>query len=171
MAEKNENSLIGYDPLAWMSDQVRQPPVSEFAEDEIEIRSEVSAAVPEPGDFPEEATAFIPAVDVDRTRQQNTADGHAIIELASVLNIQNVAKLHACLLEALDNNSKIEIDASAVTIADTASLQLLLILKRTAIQQQKQVWIDFPSEKFIQAAELLGISAMLEVDHAAAGLF
>jgi hypothetical protein len=36
---------------------------------------------------------------------------------------------------------------------------------------QKQVSIDFPSEKFIEACNLLGISAMLEVDHAASGLF
>jgi anti-anti-sigma regulatory factor len=79
--------------------------------------------------------------------------------------------LHERLLKALDNNSKIFLDASAVSVADTASLQLLLILKRTAIKLQKEVVIDFPSDRFIEAADLLGISEMLEVDQAAAGLF
>ncbi len=93
------------------------------------------------------------------------------IKLDSVLNIQNVANLHERLLKAMDNNSKILLDASAVSVADTASLQLLLILKRTAIKLQKEVVIDFPSDRFIEAADLLGISEMLEVDQAAAGLF
>ena len=104
---------------------------------------------------------------------QNTTPNvmESVIKLDSVLNIQNVAGLHARLLKALDNNSSISLDASAVNVADTASLQLLLILKRTAIKLQKEVAIDFPSDRFIEAAELLGISEMLEVDQAAAGLF
>jgi anti-anti-sigma regulatory factor len=101
----------------------------------------------------------------------NSGVTESVIQLDSVLNIQNVAYLHERLLNALDNNSRVLLDASAVTVADTASLQLLLILKRTAIKLQKEVVIDFPSDRFIEAADLLGISEMLEVDQAAAGLF
>ncbi len=91
--------------------------------------------------------------------------------LEPVLNIRDVAALHERFLVALDSSDKIEIDASAVTVVDTATLQLLLILKRTAINLQKQVVIDFPSERFIEAGNLLGISEMLEVNQTFAGLF
>ena len=67
--------------------------------------------------------------------------------------------------------NKIDIDASAVTTVDTATLQLLLVLKQTAVKMQKQVTIDFPSERFIEAAELLNLAELLNVDQAAAGFF
>jgi hypothetical protein len=44
-------------------------------------------------------------------------------------------------------------------------------LKRTAINLQKEVSIDFPSDKFIEVANLLGLSEMLDVDQAASGFF
>ncbi len=88
-----------------------------------------------------------------------------------MLNIQNVTALHQQLAHMLANFDLIEIDASAVTMIDTSTLQLLLILKQTAIGLQKSISIDFPSDKFIEAAELLGIAEMLEVDQAASGLF
>ncbi|MGY6274967.1 STAS domain-containing protein [Methylomonas sp. MgM2] len=93
------------------------------------------------------------------------------VVLASVQNIQNVAELHDRLIHVLDSAKKIEVDASAITTVDTATLQLLLVLKQTALKLQKEVNIDFPSEKFIEAAELLGLAEMLDVDQAAAGFF
>jgi ABC-type transporter Mla MlaB component len=93
------------------------------------------------------------------------------IALESTQSIQNVVELHEKLLRALEHGDKIEIDASATQQIDTSSLQLLLILKRSAITLQKQVSIDFPSERFIEAATLLGLAEMLEVDQAAAGFF
>ena len=112
-----------------------------------------------------------PAVLEVLPQDETVACAASVIKLDSVLNIQNVANLHACLLKALADNTTISLDASAVNVADTASLQLLLILKRTAIKLHKEVVIDFPSDRFIEAADLLGISEMLEVDQAAAGLF
>jgi ABC-type transporter Mla MlaB component len=93
------------------------------------------------------------------------------IVLESVQNIQNVSQLYEQALYALQNSEKIDIDASAITSIDTATLQLLLILKRTAIKRQKEVSIDFPSDKFIEVANLLGLSEMLDVDQAASGFF
>jgi len=82
-----------------------------------------------------------------------------------------VAVLHQRLTQMLSNFEAIDIDASGVTMIDTATLQLLLILKQTAIGLQKSISIDFPSDKFIEASELLGIAEMLEVDQAASGFF
>jgi ABC-type transporter Mla MlaB component len=93
------------------------------------------------------------------------------IVLESVQNIQNVSQLYEQALYALQNSEKIDIDASAITSIDTATLQLLLILKRTAIKRQKEVSIDFPSDKFIEVANLLGLAEMLDVDQAASGFF
>jgi ABC-type transporter Mla MlaB component len=93
------------------------------------------------------------------------------LALEAQVSIQHVAQLHQRLVSALQNHHSIDIDASAVTSIDTASLQLLVILKQTALQEQKSVAIDFPSEAFIAAANLLGVSELLDVDHPASGLF
>lgn len=171
MAEENDSSLIGYDPLAWMHQQAEETsvPVEPTADSDAEIES-ANIVEPDAGDTwseeVEETTTW------QDTAFEDTGNiGVAQIVLDSMLSIQNVAQLHERLLDALNSCNKIEIDASAVSVADTATLQLLLILKRTAINLQKEVVIDFPSEKFIEAAELLGISEMLEVDQAAAGFF
>ncbi len=173
MAEKDESSLIGYDPLAWLQQEADEiQPGLENNETAVEIQFSGS----QQPDLPE---TLIPEksdpVDADElpelTAANEISDTVETIVLDAVLNIQNVAKLHQRLVEALTCCQKIEIDASAVTVIDTAAMQLLLILKRTAIKDDKEVQIDFPSDKFIEAAQLLGIAEMLEVDQAAAGFF
>lgn len=173
MAEKDESSLIGYDPLAWLHRQAEERPISplplEYADAEPQSWAVVEQTAAETWSEPETESAGWR--DTTFETQEEPASALAAIVLDPVLSIQNVAQLHERLLGALDSSNKIEIDASAVTMVDTATLQLLLILKRTAIKQQKQVAIDFPSDRFIEAADLLGISEMLEVDRAAAGFF
>lgn len=93
------------------------------------------------------------------------------ISLDASLNIQNVAHMQEQLINALHGNEQIEIDASAVNAVDTASMQLLVVLKQEAIKNNKEVIFDFPSDRFIEAAQLLGIAEMLAVDQAAAGFF
>ena len=93
------------------------------------------------------------------------------LTLDVTLNIQNVTQLYDQLLKLLESQDKIEIDASAVASIDTATLQLLIVFKQTAINLQKDVVFDFPSDKFIESAQLLGLAEMLEVDQAAAGFF
>lgn len=167
MAEQEESSLIGYDPLAWMQEPA-----------EIADRQSSSALPDEPEQFqlPDEEVGVdsndeqVPDTDVDETVVAWPENGGAIV-LDAVQNIQNVAQLHKILLDALENSDKIEIDASATTVIDTATLQLLLVLKQTAIRLQKEIVIDFPSDKFIEAAKLLGLAEILDVDRASAGLF
>jgi len=98
-------------------------------------------------------------------------EDNAKIILEATLTIQKVTELHDNLLKAITDNDSLEIDASAVTTIDTASLQLLVILKQESIKLDKEVIFDFPSDKFIEAAELLGIEELLGVNQAAAGFF
>lgn len=141
MADKTDNNLKGNAPLA---------PNNEA--NDLLSHSEAAA-----GDMP------------NPTATGNTALSR--ITLESTQSIQNVVELHEKLLLALQDSDKIEIDASAIQQIDTTSLQLMLVLKRSAINLEKEVSIDFPSERFVEAATLLGLAEMLEVDQAAAGFF
>ncbi|WP_445370431.1 STAS domain-containing protein [Methylomonas sp. HW2-6] len=168
MAENGENSLIGYDPLAWMR----------TLDPEEQAAEAMPAAVPADGG--DAVTSVTEAADtivsdtasteeLSESVPQTSAKGSLALE--QLLNIQGVADLHQNLMQMLSRYDAIDIDASAVASIDTSTLQLLVILKRTAAGLQKVVAIDFPSDKFIEAAELLGVSEMLEVDTAASGFF
>ena len=164
MAKKDEKELIGFDPLAWMNDDnetdktQEQATVEQVAEPDIESSKPVAAA--------EIAAEPI----IENVAEPEQADDSKLA-LDVTLNIQNVTDLHERLLVLLEQKDKIEIDASAVVSIDTATLQLLIVLKQTAIKLQKEIVFDFPSDKFIESAELIGLSEMLEVDQAAAGFF
>lgn len=146
MAENEISQSTDYDPLAWMNDSSAQADSTQEISDENKNMKKETAS--EPSDKPDSK-----------------------ITLDATLNIQNAGNLYEHLLNCLESQDKIEIDASAVSSIDTATLQVIIVLKQTAIKLQKEVIIDFPSDKFIEAAELLGLSEMLEVDQAAAGLF
>lgn len=169
MAENDENSLIGYDPLAWMlktSAQNDEADGSAYHETQEFVGSiDALAIIPEA----EAANCQTP---LHATECALAGDGEkAVLVLEPVLNIQNVTALHQQLMQLLNHHEAIDIDASAVTMIDTSSLQLLLVLKQAAVGLQKSISIDFPSDRFIEAAELLGIAEMLEVDQAASGFF
>lgn len=176
MSEQDDESLIGYDPLAWLQQPENQADTEAPAMIQaIAIEPDQEEAIVPPAETEsvavsqdwvgeEEVSSEAPDTDV-----QIEYDEQIVLE--SVQNIQNVAQLYDRLLGALDKANNIDIDASAIGTIDTATLQLLLVLKQTAAKMQKQVNIDFPSEKFIEAADLLGLTEMLDVDHAAAGFF
>ncbi len=164
MAEKNDKGLIGFDPLAWMEGNE-----SNEAEDST---SEEHGTTP---DIDVEAGSEHAAE--QQQQMETVADEIAEISdpssrsLDAIVNIQNVSNLYEQFLNMLEDAEKIDIDASEVTSIDTASLQLLLILKLETIKLGKEMSIDFPSEKFIEAAELLGIAELLNLDQAASGFF
>jgi len=168
VAEQEENSLIGYDPLAWLQESAEPEPTLPAAVELEEPLKPAEVIVSEP-------IAEVSVADSEETGQQDVPVANApasrTVILAAVQTIQNVVSLQETLIQALDSSDKIEIDASAITQIDTASLQLLVILKQTAIKLQKEVVFDFPSDKFIEAASLLGLDTLLEVDQAAAGFF
>ncbi|WP_036300340.1 STAS domain-containing protein [Methylomarinum vadi] len=155
MAEKQDPGLIGYDPLAWIDD-----------EDDSEDDAEKLADTAMPDSAPAAQTKARETEPVAIASSEDQA-----IVLEPVLTIQHVGELYQKLQAVLESQDKIELDASEVTSIDTAVLQLLIALKKTAVGSGKDVTIDFPSEKFIEAADLLGVSEMLEVEQAAAGFF
>jgi len=165
MAEKNEKDLIGFDPLAWMNNEEES---NNTEKEELKIDQQVEQAAQ--ADI-NESTA--PPQDVVNSVVTDTEElvSEAKLTLDATLNIQNVNHLYEQLLQLLEQQDKIEIDASEVASVDTATLQLLIVFKQTAVKLQKEVIFDFPSDKFIEAAELLGLAEMLEIDQAAAGFF
>ncbi len=175
MTAKQDEVAIGFDPLAWMDDETEEKKVVEPDNSKIPDKELVEEGKPEQVeevniDDVNDAKAELPTAEpgVEKTTD---ATEDAKITLDATLNIQNVSKLYEQVRVLLDGQERIEIDASSVSSVDTATLQLLVVLKQTAIKLHKEVIIDFPSDNFIEAADLLGLSEMLEVDQAAAGFF
>ncbi len=177
--------MIGFDPLAWMNNDDGNSQTTESSE--VEQASESAVDVKAGQSVNESAEPTVPAEVV----QELTAESQAVEEMAdasvsengagqadefkiildATLNIQKVGILYEHLLVLLEGQDKIEVDASEVTSIDTATLQLLIVLKQAAIKLHKEVIFDFPSDKFIESAEVLGLAEMLEIDQAAAGFF
>jgi len=174
MTEKQDKGLIGFDPLAWMSeedeDSNKQPEGINTSEEthmkEIEEVKEIEVVTKSLVDTVEPVEPIEPI-----THGSGNETDDLKITLDATLNIQNVSELYEQLSKRLNIQDIIEIDASAVVSIDTATLQLLIVLKQEAVKLHKEVIIDFPSDKFIEASELLGLDKMLEVDQAAAGFF
>lgn len=157
MADKREPSLIGYDPLAWL----RESGAENLPDPSQALAIPLSSAP---------VLAEAEGENAAGTSPKTTA-GVARISLEAVQNIQNVCDLRERLITAMAEAGDIEVDASAVTLVDTATLQLLLVLKRAALDAGKRVSFDFPSDRFVEAAQLLGIAELLEVDQTYAGFF
>lgn len=162
MTTKQEKD--SFDPLAWMN------------EDEVAVEEEPKTEV----DNEVEGKVATDEVLSDKNIEElNSAVGaepviegvNSKITLDATLNIQNVTGLYDQFVKQLETQNVIEIDASSVVSIDTATLQLLTVLKQTGINLQKEIVIDFPSDEFVESAELLGLSELLEVDQAAAGFF
>ncbi|MGZ4955036.1 MAG: STAS domain-containing protein, partial [Methylobacter sp.] len=70
------------------------------------------------------------------------------------------------LKNSLAMHDEIEINASDVSSIDTATLQLLVSLKKSAVKLQKKVTIIYPSPRFVESARLLGLLDVLDVHDA-----
>lgn len=157
----DSNSLIGYDPLAWMDQESEDYAAASeiLAEDEIEALQQAGGI----------NNADSLSID-DSSQDQQDGDGNddaddsrSPVHLDATLSIQNVATLHEKLKKVLSANDLIEINASDVASIDTASLQLLVALKKDAVRLQKTVIFDSPSPRFIESAKLLGLLGILDV--------
>lgn len=184
MATSEENNLIGYDPLAWMDgdtdkneellvtddligDSDESAILNITKEDELvidEIEDESASALIEEmaDDYAMDASAQEAAADDSVSGE--TEDSQ--IDLDATLTIQNVVKLHEKLKNSLAMHDEIEINASDVSSIDTATLQLLVSLKKSAVKLQKKVTIIYPSPRFVESAQLLGLLDVLDVHDA-----
>jgi anti-anti-sigma regulatory factor len=158
MSQKDNDNLIGYDPLAWMNQE------EGVVEAETKIPDEtVKAAVKvEKSQIQQQEQLEIESAPIDESK----------IVLHTTQNLQNIGELYEKLINAVENTQgAVSIDASAVTSIDTATLQLFVALKQELIRLHRDLVFDFPSEKFLESAGFLGIIMLLELDSVPAGLF
>ncbi len=177
--EKETVGTVGFDPLEWMNDEP-EVAVSEVINEKIE-ESEVSVVDDVQGETEiveveaivaaDENTELEGEVPIEAIEQDVETGSESKITLDATLNIQTVGALYDQFLKMLDTQNIIEIDASSVESIDTATLQLITVFKQAGIKLQKEISVDFPSDKFVEAAEILGLAELLEVDQAAAGFF
>jgi len=155
------------DAVLQVTDQ--DQPVIEEIDDQndgalIDEATEDCVAAPAPGNLAE-LVGRSEGCETQGAVAEDLADA-SLIDLDATLTIQNVGKLHEMLKNSLAVYDQIEINASDVSSIDTATLQLLVSLKKEAVKLQKQVTIIYPSPRFVESAQLLGLLDVLEVHDA-----
>lgn len=186
MATNETKNKIGYDPLAWLAQEIEteaeealnspeeaaSEPVSGH---ESEMNADVggldSLAEAETGsELIEETSSEIDMNIIADLAEEPITDeaeeevAEPLLNLDAILTIQSVGKLHERLKKSYSANDAIEINAAQVSSIDTSTLQLLVALKKDAVKRQKQVFITKPSRRFIESAELLGLLELFEVE-------
>lgn len=86
-------------------------------------------------------------------------------QLEKFSDISKAESLHEKLESYLNDGVSVTIDASQVERIDTSSMQVLLSLFSSMEKQHMQASINNPSETFIKAASLLGVSEFLRLKH------
>ncbi|MGZ8224206.1 MAG: STAS domain-containing protein [Methylobacter sp.] len=136
--------------------------VLDITEDELvinEIEDDNDSALLEDAD--DDGIEQLPIATQEDVAAEET--GSTQFDLDATLSIQNVVKLHEKLKSFVAVHDQIEINASDVSSIDTATLQLLVSLKKDAAKLQKQVTIIYPSPRFVESAHLLGLLSVLDV--------
>ena len=87
-----------------------------------------------------------------------------IVRLNSDATIKSIEALYQQFKRVLDFHDIIEVNAVEVTTIDTATLQLLVSLKKEENRLNKTIHILSPSSRFLESARLLGLSNVLELD-------
>jgi anti-anti-sigma regulatory factor len=83
------------------------------------------------------------------------------VTCGETLDLAYSSELRAILLTALASATRIDVDASAVTHADTANLQVLAAAAGEAGRRGGALRVIAPSGPFLRTARHLGLSAAL----------
>ncbi|WP_034295376.1 STAS domain-containing protein [Herbaspirillum sp. RV1423] len=87
---------------------------------------------------------------------QSTRDGHVLLQVSGGLTIFQAAEYKPQLLGASDHaDDVLELDLSGVDEIDTAGLQLLLLLRREAAAQYKQLILSSASPAVQSVLDML----------------
>lgn len=86
-----------------------------------------------------------------------------IIRLNSDATIKGIVDLYQQVKRVLDFHDIIEINAVEVTTVDTATLQLLVSLKKEEKRSNKTINITSPSSRFLESVKLLGLLSVLDL--------
>lgn len=90
-------------------------------------------------------------------------DDSQIMDCGEVLDIATTAELRTHLLAVLESGQPAVLDASQVERIDTAALQVLCAFVQDANSLEQTVQWKDPSEVLSRSAELLGLSALLNL--------
>jgi len=85
------------------------------------------------------------------------------IKFQSQLGIQQVSDLKTELESAVSTGEDVLLNASEVASIDTAGLQLLVAFVQHAALKKCTLEWQSPSDAFIETAELMGLSAALQL--------
>lgn len=77
--------------------------------------------------------------------------------LTGDMNIYNAAELKKSLLQMINTAEHIELDLSQVTELDTAGLQVLVLAKREAVRNQRELKIVAHSAEVQEVLDLCGM--------------
>ena len=164
------NNLIGYDPLGWMSaDVVEESAITEPVKKvtrakakvaSVEIIEEVNAVEVSEIEIIEEILEELSANSENENENDNI---EPLVELGANPSLKSLSTLYTTFKRVIDEHDVIEINASEIATIDTATLQLLVSLKKDASRLNKTITIIYPSERFIESAKLLDLLTILDV--------
>jgi len=96
---------------------------------------------------------------------QSTRDGHLLLVVSGGFTIFQAAEYKPQLLGVLDNaDDVLELDLSACDELDTAGLQLLLLLRREATAQYKQLLLGGAGPAVKNLLDMLQLQDLMRVD-------
>jgi anti-sigma B factor antagonist len=81
------------------------------------------------------------------------------LPLQGEMTIYQAADLKSVLLDSLAKAPRLEIDLSAVSEIDTAGIQLLMMLKKAAMEKKTEVQLTAHSPAVLDAFELVNLAA------------
>ncbi len=136
--------ILAHDPLADVAEKLEHGEVATLAQDNAVGDADVAAreAAETPAAPDEDGTAFV---------------------LPGQLGIQDVGELHGLLRDMLDAGGEIRFDASAVDNVDGAGMQLLAVFFKEAVTHGIQVEWRGVSNTLAEAAGVLGLRELLNI--------
>ena len=81
------------------------------------------------------------------------------VSIAGAMTIYDAVDHKKYLLDAFNNSDELEIDLSGVSELDTAGVQLLVLLKREAFKEGKQVRLVAHSAALLEVLEVYNLAA------------
>jgi anti-sigma B factor antagonist len=90
-------------------------------------------------------------------RHLKEVDGELHLTIEDALSIYNAPELKALFIEGVENYKALKLDLKAVSDCDTAGLQLLAALRKTADKAGKSLIFQHVSQSIIHAFQSAGI--------------
>jgi ABC-type transporter Mla MlaB component len=137
---EDKSSLIGVDPLAWLSEEEKESVLNE--------NKEASAS--------------------DKDSSEGKGRAPYLIKLNTAITIRDINELMNELNSIEPDEMELVFESDQVEKVDAAALQLLLGFYLFSIEEGKKIIWDKPSEALCHAVELLGMKDIINLPSIAA---